>query len=153
MCRGSCQFCAEYLHVIFALNYWTRFALELCSRRSSLRPKSCLGRTLDKSFDACADKCVDDDAVTHKQEHAYGFEWVEAAIEMVSGEPALGSSPLWSVFDSANGRRVFRASNSQRTLSHQFAGLGSSDLCGQPFRLSIDIAATIFANFPAQIAS
>jgi hypothetical protein len=34
-----------------------------------------------------------DAAATHEQEDAYGYEWVEAARKLVSGEPTLGSRP------------------------------------------------------------
>jgi hypothetical protein len=57
-------------------------------------------------------------AVTHEQDHAYGFERVEAAIKMVSGEPTLGSNPPGNMLAAAHERRVFRASDPQRTLSH-----------------------------------
>jgi hypothetical protein len=77
-----------------------------------------------------------DDAVTHEQEDAYGFEWVETALKLVSGEPTRGSRPPWSVLAAANGRRVLRTSDPQRTLSDQSSGMGPFDLGGQPLRLS-----------------
>jgi hypothetical protein len=77
-----------------------------------------------------------DDAVTHEQEDAYGFEWVETALKLVSGESTRGSRPPWSMLAAANGRRVFRPSDPQRTLTDQSSRMGSVDLCGQPLRLT-----------------
>jgi hypothetical protein len=77
-----------------------------------------------------------DDAVTHEHEDAYGFEWVETALKLVSGEPTLGSRPPWNLLAAANRRRVLRPSDPQRTLSDQSSGMGFVDLGGQPLRVT-----------------
>ena len=109
--RSACHFCAAFTHVIFALNCWTRFALELCSRRFSLQPKSCLWRTLDKSFDACADKCVDDVAVTHEQQMRMAlngwkqqFRWSAASRRLA--RVRSGACLLRPMGDACSGRQI-----------------------------------------------
>jgi hypothetical protein len=77
-----------------------------------------------------------DDAVTHEEEDAYGFEWVETALKLVSGEPSLGFGPPRNLLAAANGGLMFGASDSQRTLSDQSSGMGSADLRVEPLHLT-----------------